>query len=70
MLYVMMSYDAFSELMLLTQAHYMAWLTAWYMQNPVVKQDKKSRAEQQVERPAERNAPAVASTGYGAMPLF
>lgn len=64
---VMMTYDAFSELMLLTKAHYQAWLTAWYMQNPVVKQEKKQRTQQQSNKPAERQPPAPA---YGAMPLF
>lgn len=31
---VSMTFDAFSELLLLTQAHYNAWLTAWYMKKP------------------------------------
>ena len=31
---VSMAFDAFSELLLLTQAHYNAWLTAWYMKKP------------------------------------
>lgn len=64
---VMMTYDAFSELMLLTKAHYQAWLTAWYIQNPVAKQEKKQRTQQQSNKPAERQPPAPA---YGAMPLF
>lgn len=64
---VMMTYDAFSELMLLTKAHYQAWLTAWYIQNPVAKQEKKPRTQQQSNKPAERQPPAPA---YGAMPLF
>lgn len=64
---VMMTYDAFSELMLLTKAHYQAWLTAWYIQNPVVKQEKKQRTQQQSNKPAERQPPAPV---YGAMPLF
>ena len=64
---VMMTYDAFSELMLLTKAHYQAWLTAWYIQNPVVKQEKKQRTQQQSNKPAERQLPAPV---YGAMPLF
>ena len=29
---VSMSYEVFSELMLLTKAHFEAWLSAWYMQ--------------------------------------
>ena len=65
---VMMTYDAFSELMLLTKAHYQAWLTAWYMQNPVAKQEKKQRTQQQSNKPAERQPPAAPA--YGAMPLF
>ena len=64
---VMMTYDAFSELMLLTKAHYQAWLTAWYIQNPVARQEKKQRTQQQSNRPAERQPSAPA---YGAMPLF
>ncbi len=64
---VMMTYDAFSELMLLTKAHYQAWLTAWYIQNPVAKQEKKQRTQQQSNKPAVRQPPAPA---YGAMPLF
>lgn len=67
---VMMTYDAFSELMLLTKAHYQAWLTAWYIQNPIVKQDKKPSAEKQAARPVERNTPAAPLNGYGALPLF
>lgn len=67
---VMMTYDAFSELMLLTKAHYQAWLTAWYIQNPIVKQDKKPSAEKKAARPVERNTPAAPSDGYGALPLF
>lgn len=65
---VMMTYDAFSELMLLTKAHYQAWLTAWYIQNPIAKQEKKQRTQQQSNRPAERQSPAAPA--YGAMPLF
>lgn len=64
---VMMTYDTFSELMLLTKAHYQAWLTAWYIQNPVAKQEKKQRTQQQANKPAERQPPVPA---YGAMPLF
>lgn len=64
---VMMTYDAFSELMLLTRAHYQAWLTAWYIQNPVAKQEKKQRTQQQSNKPAEPQPPVPA---YGAMPLF
>ena len=30
---VMMSFEALSELLLMTRAHYQAWLTAWYMRN-------------------------------------
>ena len=67
---VMMTYDAFSELMLLTKAHYQAWLTAWYIQNPVVKQDKKPSTEKQTARPVEMNTPGAPSNGYGALPLF
>ena len=66
---VMMTYDAFSELMLLTKAHYQAWLTAWYIQNPVVKQEKKQRTQQQSNRPAERQPPTPVPA-YGGMPLF
>lgn len=65
---VMMTYDAFSELMLLTKAHYQAWLTAWYMQNPVAKQEKKQKTQQQATKPAERQPPAAPA--YGVMPLF
>lgn len=65
---VMMTYDAFSELMLLTKAHYQAWLTAWYIQNPVAKQEKKQRTQQQSNKPAERQPPTAPA--YGAMPLF
>ena len=65
---VMMTYDAFSELMLLTKAHYQAWLTAWYIQKPVVKQEKKQRTQQQSNKPDERQPPAAPA--YGAMPLF
>ena len=64
---VMMTYDTFSELMLLTKAHYQAWLMAWYIQNPVAKQEKKQRTQQQANKPAERQPPVPA---YGAMPLF
>ena len=64
---VMMTYDAFSELMLLTKAHYQAWLTAWYIQNPVAKLEKKQRTQQQSNKPAEWQPPAPA---YGAVPLF
>ena len=64
---VMMTYDAFSELMLLTKAHYQAWLTAWYIQNPVAKKENKQKTQQQSNKPAERQPPAPA---YGAMPLF
>lgn len=64
---VMMTYDAFSELMLLTKAHYQAWLTAWYIQNPVAKQERKQRTQQQANNPAERQPPVPT---YGAMPLF
>lgn len=68
---VMMSYDAFSELMLLTKAHYQAWLTAWYLQNPVIKQEKQTRTAQQAERPADRRAAAdIAAPAYVTMPLF
>lgn len=31
---VSMTFDTLSELLLLTQAHYNAWLTAWYMKKP------------------------------------
>lgn len=65
---VMMTYDAFSELMLLTKAHYQAWLTAWYIQNPVAKQEKKQRT-QQSNKPAERQPPTPVPA-YGGMPLF
>lgn len=65
---VMMTYDAFSELMLLTKAHYQAWLTAWYIQNPVAKQEKKQRT-QQSNKPAERQLPTPVPA-YGGMPLF
>ena len=52
---VMMTYDAFSELMLLTKAHYQAWLTAWYIQNPIAKQEKKQRTQPVLLRhPAQR----------------
>jgi len=34
---VSLTFEAFSELLLLTYLHYMAWLNAWYMQRP--KQD-------------------------------
>ena len=64
---VMMTYDAFSELMLLTKAHYQAWLTAWYIQNPVAKKENKQKTQQQSNKPAERQPPAPA---YSAMPLF
>ena len=64
---VMMTYDAFSELMLLTKAHYQAWLTAWYIQNPIAKQEKKQRTQQQSNKPAEPQPPVPT---YGAMPLF
>jgi len=65
---VMMTYDAFNELMLLTKAHYQAWLTAWYIQNPVAKQEKKQRT-QQSNKPAERQPPTPVPA-YGGMPLF
>lgn len=64
---VMMTYDAFSELMLLTKVHYQAWLTAWYIQNPVAKKENKQKTQQQSNKPAERQPPAPV---YGAMPLF
>lgn len=67
---VMMTYDAFSELMLLTKAHYQAWLTAWYMRNPVAKQEMKPRTERPAERPANNPAQKVAAPAYGVMPLF
>lgn len=68
---VMMTYDSFSELMLMTQAHYQAWLTAWYIQNPVMKQEKQTSTAQQKERTAgKQTQPAPAAQGYATMPLF
>ncbi len=32
---VMMTFDAFSELILLTRLHYQSWLASWYLQNPI-----------------------------------
>lgn len=63
---VMMTYDAFSELMLLTKAHYQAWLTAWYISNPVVKQKERPKAEQK----AEKREATPAAPAYPNMPLF
>jgi hypothetical protein len=30
-----MTFELFSELMLMTKTHYQSWLTAYYLQNPI-----------------------------------
>ena len=32
---VSMTFELFSELMLMTKTHYQSWLTAYYLQNPI-----------------------------------
>ena len=65
---VMMTYDAFSELMLLTKAHYQAWLTAWYMQRTIVKPKKNQRTEYQERLPVDK--PTSMFFAHGSLPLF
>lgn len=39
---VSMAFETLSELLLLTQAHYQAWLTSWYMRKPAKEQAAQS----------------------------
>ena len=68
---VMMTYDAFSELMLLTKAHYQAWLTAWYMRNPIVKRKEQKKPVQHTTYPTDKPMSGVAAAPtYASIPLF
>ena len=51
---VSMSYEVFSELMLLTKAHFEAWLSAWYMQK--IHSGKPKQNQQQANFQYQENA--------------
>ena len=55
---ISMTFEVFSELMLLTKAHFEAWLSAWYMQKiqsgkPVQKQPQADSQYQENSREPE-----------------
>ena len=65
---VSMTFDALSELLLMTRTHYESWLTAWYLSQTY-------SGQQQSRRPPEANhvppyQPPVGSQEYSGMSLF
>lgn len=58
---ISMTHQALSELLLMTQAHYQAWLTAWYMRQPV-ERNKAQRSSQ--------NQQNVSESEYNPDPMF
>ena len=60
--------DAFGELLLATQAHYQAWLTAWYMGGCKMVQPKTYTTKEQTSDTKHQNnqtaAPAPAQAPY------
>lgn len=60
---VSMTFETLSELLLLTQAHYQAWLTSWYMKKAVQRQD--NRGSKQPQYPQDD-----ANSQYGSHALF
>lgn len=69
---ISMTFQALSELLLLTQAHYMAWLTAWYMRKPDGEsgsyETRKGTGER--IRPAPERAGAAPVTSVPDMEMF
>lgn len=65
---VSLSMDAFGELLLATQAHYQAWLTAWYMGGCKMVQSKTYTTKEQTSDTKHQNnqtaAPAPAQAPY------
>ena len=57
---VSMSLQAFCEFVMITKAHYEAWLAAWYM-TQIAEEEKGSRSEQQVQQKqyGMQNAPQI-----------
>lgn len=59
---VSMTFGTLSELLLLTQAHYQAWLTSWYMRKPA-----KEQAAQPSQSKYQKNSGGV---GTNTAPMF
>lgn len=59
---VSMAFETLSELLLLTQAHYQAWLTSWYMRKPA-----KEQAAQPSQPKYQQN---TGGTGTPSAPMF
>lgn len=59
---VSMAFETLSELLLLTQAHYQAWLTSWYMRKPA-----KEQAAQSSQPKYQQN---VGGIGTPSIPMF
>ena len=65
---VSMTFDALSELLLMTRTHYESWLTAWYL-------SQTHSGQQQIRRPAEASQagpyqPPAGSQEYSGLSLF
>jgi hypothetical protein len=63
-----MTFDAFSELLLMTKTHYESWLTAWYL-------SQTHSGQQQSRRPAEASQtghyqPPAGGQEYSGLSLF
>lgn len=66
---VSMTLDAFGELLLATQAHYQAWLTAWYMGGCKTVQPKTYNQKPQTQNVQSQN-PAQSAPATPAQPSF
>lgn len=64
---VSMSFDVFSELLLITKAHYLAWLSSWYA---VQMQQNNQRQQQAQPRPAVQYQEDKQEPAASSVPMF
>lgn len=60
---ISMTMETLSQFFLLTQTHYQAWLTAWYMRRPVPQPNVKAASQQQYSQ-------SNTDPGYIGQPMF
>lgn len=58
---VSMMFDSFSELLLITKAHYLAWLAAWYGRQELVEKKQSAQAEPMYRYQEKHQEPEYAS---------
>lgn len=64
---VSMSFDVFSELLLITKAHYLAWLSSWYA---VQMQHNNQKQQQAQPRPAAQYQENKQESAASSVPMF